>query len=79
MTWREHFAPKIAAVIRQYPADCPERRKALRDCYDAGERRHWPYKAYLDEIARQTGRKRPAKIKPVPAEQLSLLEVTINA
>ena len=44
---------------------------------NAGERAHWPYKVYLDEIARQTGKKpnpirRDKKNRPAPG-QLSLI------
>jgi len=60
-TWREHFAPRIAAIIKRYPEDCPERKKAFRDAWDAGPRRYHPYKVYLDEIARQTKRKAPLR------------------
>ncbi len=45
MTWREQYRPIIAAILREYPTDTPERRKALRDAYPAGERAHYPYKA----------------------------------
>lgn len=57
MTWREHYAPIITAVLKAHPEDTPERRKALRDAYPAGERAHWPYKVWLDEVALQTGKK----------------------
>lgn len=63
MTRREFYAPIIAAVLRKHPTDTRERRKALRDAYPAGERAHWPYKVWLDEIARQTGRKPAPKAK----------------
>jgi hypothetical protein len=62
-SWREHFANKIAAIIRQYPNDCPVRRQALKDAWDAGPRAYHPYKVYLDEIARQTGKKPSRRAK----------------
>lgn len=71
-TWRDVFAPKIAAVIKQFPKDCPERRKALRAVWPRNEeRKYWPYKVYLDEIARQTGKKPPLRARnkqPVPGQ-----------
>lgn len=54
--WREFAAPIIAAIIRRYPPG-KERRAALRDAYPFGERKYHPYKIWLDEIARQEGRK----------------------
>jgi len=53
MSWREIAAPIIANVIASKPEDL---RRALRDAYPFGPRRHWPYKVWLDEIARQLGR-----------------------
>lgn len=61
---REHYRPIIAAVLREHPEDTPARRKALRDAYPAGPRAHHPYKIWLDEIARQTGRKPPLGARP---------------
>lgn len=75
-TWREYMAPIIAAVLQEHPNDTRERRKALRDAYPAGERAHHPYKVWLDEIARQTGKKpNPVRSgnKPAPG-QLKLME-----
>ena len=74
-TWRDHFTADIEKVLKQYPSDCPERRKALREVWPRSEpRKYWPYKVYLDEIARQTGKKPPLRStikKPTPG-QLSL-------
>ena len=76
--WREVAIPIIAAVLKQYPEDGPERRKALRDAYPFGERAHFPYKVWLDEIAWLTGKKRKRKPKkPDPiVGQLSILETS---
>ena len=57
-TWRERAAPVIADVLAQYPDDSRERRKALREAYPFGERTNLPYQVWLDEIAKQTGRKK---------------------
>ncbi len=65
MTWRENFAPIIAAVIRDVGTNDPgdlRLRRALRDAYPAGVRKYWPYKVWLDEIKRQTGQ-RPMVVK----------------
>lgn len=71
MTWRDRFEPIIAAVLREHPTDTPERRKALRAAYPAGERKYWPYKVWLDAIARMTGRRPPLytkKTKPIEGQ-----------
>lgn len=65
--WRDACAPIIEDVLARTLAGTPERRKALRDAYPFGERAMWPYKVWLDEIARQTGRKpRYPQGVPVP-------------
>ena len=58
-SWRDYMQPIIAAVLAAHPDEGPERRAALRKAYPAGERAHHPYKVWLDEIARQTGKKPP--------------------
>lgn len=71
MTWRERYTPIIAAIIKDHPTDTPERRKALRDAYPAGERAHHPYKVWLDEIAVQTGkipRRKPKTARPIEGQ-----------
>lgn len=78
-TWRDRMSPIIAAVLLAHPTDTRERRKALRDAYPAGERSHHPYKVWLDEIARQTGKKPQGRInnhKPVPG-QLNLFGLAV--
>lgn len=56
--WRNHAAPIIRRVLSEN-ADQPPKvaKKALRDAYPFGQRKYHPYKIWLDEIARQTGRK----------------------
>ncbi len=57
-SWRDAARPIIARVIAANPgADPATLRKAMHDAYPFGERRYHPYKIWLDEIARQTGRK----------------------
>ena len=60
--WRAKAAPIIAEVLRN-TRGLPERevRRALRDAWPPawGEMALHPYKIWLDEIARQTGKKPP--------------------
>lgn len=57
MSWRDVAAPIIARVLAEADRSDPKvLRKALHDAYPFGERAYWPYKVWLDEIARQTGR-----------------------
>lgn len=53
-TWRDRARPIIAEALRKTEGQ-PEvvRDKALRDAYPFGERKHFPYKVWLDEISRQ--------------------------
>jgi hypothetical protein len=55
--WRNKSIPIIAAVLREHPLNGPEQRKALYDAYPFGERSHYPYKIWLDEIKSQKGTK----------------------
>lgn len=59
MTYRDRWRPIIAKVIAENPeADQKVLRAALRAAWPKRELRSgWPYKVWLDEIARQTGRK----------------------
>lgn len=64
--WREHARPIIARVLAETKGK-PENeiRKALRDAYPFGPREYHPYKIWLDEVARQRGRKvTPERIGP---------------
>lgn len=54
--WRDRAAPIIAATIAAHP-DGVGLPAALREAYPFGERKYHPYKIWLDEIARQLGRK----------------------
>lgn len=60
-TWREKAAPIIAKVLREAEAkswDEKQIRTTLKNAYPFGERRYYPYAAWLDEIKRQRGKKR---------------------
>ena len=56
--WRNRCAPIIRQVLAEF-AGAEEKviRAALRDAYPFCERKYHPYKIWLDEIARQRGRK----------------------
>jgi len=62
--WRSTAAEVIAEVLDQCgPLLTPEDEKAcrarLREAYPFGEKKYHPYKVWLDEIARQMGKKWP--------------------
>lgn len=60
--WRSKAAPIIARVLRETQGQpTAVVRRALREAYPFGERSHdpYPYKVWLDEVARQQGRKPP--------------------
>lgn len=66
--------PIIAEVLRETEG-LPEKeiRQALTAAYPFGERRMWPYKAWLAEVRAQ--RLGPRRIvEPTPTGQLVLLE-----
>lgn len=78
MTWRDILGPIIRRVLRE-TAGQDERaiRKALREAYTEaclGPRKHWPYRVYLDEIARQRGlkKRKTGTADAVPEGQLTL-------
>ena len=55
-SWRDIAAPIIKEVIeREGRDDMKKLRKALRESYPFGERRHHPYKVWCDEVRRQVG------------------------
>lgn len=59
MTWRGKFRPIIARVLEDHAGqDEAAIKRALRDAYPAQlERAYWPYRVWLDEIARQRGKR----------------------
>lgn len=61
--WRKQAAEVISEVLDQCDWSTPENEKAtrarLREAYPFGEKRYHPYKIWLDEIARQMGKKWP--------------------
>lgn len=72
LSWRDRARPVIAAVLRENGgADERTLRRALHDAYPFGERAMHPYKVWLDEIARQRGRKRDPRAKK---EQVALAD-----
>lgn len=62
MTWREHCAPIISAVLAATKGQTEkEIKKALREAYPYGERAMHPYKIWCDEIKIQRGLKKRKK------------------
>lgn len=62
--WRAQAAEVISEVLDMCgPLNTPEDEKAararLREAYPFGEKKYHPYKIWLDEIARQMGKKWP--------------------
>jgi hypothetical protein len=58
--WRK-IAHDVITKVLAANVGRPERdvRKCLKDAYPFGERRYHPYKIWLDEIQRCTGKKHP--------------------
>lgn len=53
-SWRGLAEPIISEVIARVGRDDEKAlRDALRDAYPFGERAHWPYKVWGDEVRRQ--------------------------
>lgn len=73
--WREQAAPIIARVLAE-TAGQEERdiQRALTAAYPFGERRMWPYKAWLAEIKAQRGKKRTREPKPCEGQPVLELE-----
>jgi hypothetical protein len=60
--WRGMAAPVVAAVLAETAGQEEKAiRKALREAYPFGERRRWPYRAWLKEVHAQRG---TTKCKP---------------
>lgn len=54
--WRDKAAPVIINVVNQVGKGDPKAlRRALRQAYPFGERRGWPYRAWLIEIHERVG------------------------
>lgn len=56
--WRDRATPVIARVLAETRGE-PEKtiRARLKEAYPFGQRQYHPYKIWLDEIARQRGKK----------------------
>ena len=68
--WTDRARPIIAAVLEE-TAGQDERaiRKALAEAYPFGERRMWPYKAWLSEVKRQRGLRSRKKTDPPEVDE----------
>lgn len=76
--WRERARPIIAQVLKEnLGADEKTIRKALKDAYPFHMRQYHPYKIWLDEIARQRGKKRNhfGRRKPAPVKDPDQMEM----
>ena len=54
MSWREQAKASVDAVMKTLPDDTTikDARKALRASYPFYERLHYPYKVWLEEVAK---------------------------
>ncbi len=60
MSWRAEAAHVIAGVLQGCEGKTEaEIKSALFDAFPFGQRTHYPYKIWLDEIKRQRGLKQP--------------------
>lgn len=65
MSWREIASPIIFKVLEETKGKTEkEIKKALREAYPFGERKHHPYKIWCDEIQVQRGKRTFGKKKP---------------
>lgn len=63
-TWRMIAKPIIAETLKEMKGKSEQEiKRALREAYPFGERVYHPYKIWLDEIKRQTGKKEVKKIQ----------------
>ena len=72
-TWRDIAAPIIAEVLTKNK-NMPDSviKKALFEAYPFGQRQYHPYKIWLDEIKRQTGKKKRGAMKMDLSNNLKL-------
>jgi len=56
--WRQKAAVVIAGVLAR-ELEPMDRMRAFRAAYPFGVRKGWPYRVWLDQIARMTGRRPP--------------------
>jgi hypothetical protein len=74
-TWRDIAAPIIYEVLKENKGkDEKTIKKALRDAYPFGERNDHPYKIWLDEIKKQTGKKK-RKVRGINMDTSNNLEI----
>ena len=76
--WRRKSREIVAATIQSVGSDNPKTlHAALIEAYPFGERKHWPYKVWLDEIQRQlhTGKHAPIPFpESEPGPLMGLME-----
>lgn len=71
MSWRDHAKRVIELIIKEYGHDEKLLKQKLHDAYPFRWRKWYPYKIWLDEIQRQTGKKKPLNTheKPINPNQ----------
>ena len=69
MSRRDHAAIVIAEVVRRVGLSNQKLlRSELRDAYPFGERKGWPYKAWLAQVKEQVGGMRAPRPDPFQAD-----------
>lgn len=63
--WRQRAAAVVCATLKALPkdADAKAKRKALRDAYPFGARKHWPYKMWCSVVREALDTTTPGKIQ----------------
>ena len=70
--WRDRANPIIVRIVKEHNnTDSKELRKALYEAYPFGERKHHPYKIWLDEVQKvlQAVGAVPKKVKTKAAQE----------
>ena len=64
-SWEEESTHVIRNVLKDYE-NRPEAelKRALKDAYPFGERKHWPYKIWCDCVKRALAGRRLSETKP---------------
>lgn len=64
-SWKEESMQIIRNVLKDNEHSTEqELKRALKDAYPFGERKHWPYKIWLDCVRRALAGRRLSETKP---------------
>lgn len=67
--WRDHSREVITAITKEHGIANPDAlEKAIRAAYPFGERAHWPYKVWNEEVRRHMSVVRDLKGVGLPKE-----------